>query len=120
LQVIELVNAHFELASEFYRKAPNRIGATSDWRFRDLQKLKVARQSMSYRHSLVIILQAALSKKLNPYEYLDRWFTPEEVRRIRAMPDHSKEQVDYLISLRDPLGLCDTTTRDQLYRLFLV
>jgi hypothetical protein len=118
LQVVELINSHFKLASEFYRKALTRIGVTGDRQFRDLEKLRVARRSLSYRHALAIILQVAIPKKLDPYEYLHRWFTPNEIGRIRALPDHSKAQVDYLISLRDPLGLCDTDTREKLCELF--
>jgi hypothetical protein len=73
---------------------------------------------MSYRNTLAIVLQSAIPKRLNPYEYLDRWFTKDELEMAYALADRSKDQVDYLISLRDPLGLCPEYTRSKLYKLF--
>jgi hypothetical protein len=66
------------------------------------------------------MLQQALPKKLDPYEYLESWFSEEELEKIYSLPDHSSEQLEYMIALRDPLGFCDADTRETLYRLFSV
>jgi hypothetical protein len=120
LQVLNLVNEHFEIASAFHHDVFVRTGIHSDASFRDYARLKIARKSISYRVTLGIILQIAVPKKLNPYKYLHTWFTEDELARIYALPDHSKEQLEYMISMRDPLELCDTHTREQLCRLFSV
>jgi hypothetical protein len=120
LQVLELVSEHFKLVSEFYDKVMVRTGIHNEPIFRDYQRIQVARKSMSHRLTLAIILQAAVPKKLNPYEYLHTWFTEQELKRIYALPDNSREQLEYMISLKDPLDLCDADTRGQLYKLFSV
>jgi hypothetical protein len=118
LDVMKLVEEHYTVASEFKRLILTRTGIRNDKQFRDYARIKVARQTMSYQTSLGIILQVAIPKKLNPYEYLERWFTSIELERAYGFQDHTKEQVDYLISLRDPLGLCASHTRTDLYKLF--
>jgi hypothetical protein len=118
LEVIPLLEEHYAVVSEFNRVALFRAGVYSNVSYRDLLRIHLARKTMSYRNSLAIILQIAIPKKLDPYEYLTRYFTEAEIQNIHSLPDHSKEQVDYLISLRDPLGLCPEDTRSQLYKLF--
>jgi hypothetical protein len=120
LQVLELVIQHFNLASEFYNKVIVRTGIHSDLLYRDYQRIQIARKAISHRITLGIILQAAVSKKLNPYEYLHVWFTEQELKQIYSLPDNSKEQLEYMIALKDPLDLCDEHTRQQLYALFSV
>ena len=77
-----------------------------------------ARKAIGEKVSLGIILQIAVPKKLNPYEYLDKWFTEDELKNIYSFDDHTKEQLEYMISLRDPFGFCDRHTREELYKLF--
>jgi hypothetical protein len=120
LPVIPLVNEHFEIASQFYNRVLVKTGIHRDALLRDFARIKVARKSMSYRNALAILLQIAVPQKLNPYEYLHAWFTEDELKHIYAFPDHSKEQLEYMISLRDPLQTCDATTRKELYKLFSV
>jgi hypothetical protein len=118
LDAVRLVQEHFSIASELKRVLLTRTGIRADVGFRDLRRISIARKTMSYRNSLAILLQIAIPKRLNPYEYLERWFTESELERTYAFEDHSREQVDYLISLRDPLGLCPQDTRNDLYKLF--
>ncbi|MEH2565956.1 hypothetical protein [Bradyrhizobium sp. AZCC 2289] len=118
LEVISLLEEHYAIVSEFNRVVLFRTGIHSSVGYRDLLRIYLARKTMSYRNSLALILQIAIPKKLDPYEYLLRYFTESELQNIYGLPDHSKEQVDYLISLRDPLGICPEDTRSQLYHLF--
>lgn len=120
LGVIELVSKHFALVSSFHKKVFVRAGIYHRQELRDYKRLKLARETISRRFSLGLILQQALPRRLNPYEYLDEWFTEDELSRIYAYANHSKEQLDYMILLRDPLQLCDDSLRDRLYQLFSI
>jgi hypothetical protein len=115
---VHLVDEHFAIVSEFKRVVFTRTGIQDDIAFRDLRRIITARATISYQNTLAIILQIAIPKHLNPYEYLEKWFTVSELQRAYALPDHSKDQVDYLIALRDPLGLCPDDIRNRLYDLF--
>jgi hypothetical protein len=120
LDVISLMEEHFKLASSFHDLFPARLGIHTDKGFRDIERVLSARKTMSYRTSLAVILQIAVPQKLNPYEYLPRWFSPDELKRIYAFRDGTKEQLEYMIALRDPFGFCDRHTRQELYKLFSV
>lgn len=71
------------------------------------------------RQSIKILVQQ-IGKERNPYLYLHKHFTREEVREILRIPNHSKEQVEYIISLRSVNIDCDDELRSSLYTLFNV
>jgi hypothetical protein len=120
LDVISLMDEHFKLVSRFNEVIFVRTGVYSDKGYRDIERILSARKTMSYRTSLAIILQVAVPKKLNPYEYLHKWFSESELKRIYSFPDHTKEQLEYMIALRDQFGFCDRHTRQELYKLFSI
>jgi hypothetical protein len=120
LEVIELMNEHFQLASNFKSVVLFRTGINSDKAYRDIKRILHARKVIGMRVSLGLILQAALKNKVNPYEYLHRWFTESELKNIYCFEDYTKEQLEYMISLRDPFGFCDGHTRRDLYKLFSI
>ena len=120
LEVVKLIDEHFNLASYFKDIVLFRTGVHSDKGYRDIGRIQNARSVMGNRISLGILLQMAVSKKINPYEYLHKWFTDDELKNIYSFGDHTKEQLEYMISLRDPFGFCDRDTREKLYKLFSV
>lgn len=61
-----------------------------------------------------------IAKNKNPYDFLHRYFNEEERREILRRPNNSKEQVDYIISLRIVETACDDELRAALYKLFKV
>lgn len=65
-------------------------------------------------------MQNAIKNGVDPYVHLVRYFTEDELHRARCFDDHSKAQVDYLIALRDPIGLCSDALRGELYKIFKV
>ncbi len=120
VQVIELINSHFKLAKKFMKLLPHRTGILESAEFRDYNKIRLANNICNQISSLGLFLQQTSSKILNPYEYLDRYFSGSEIENIYSFKNHSKAQVDYIISLRDPIGLIDQHTMSQLYQLFQV
>jgi hypothetical protein len=120
LEVIDLIDEHFKLAARFKDTVLFRTGIHSDKGYRDYMRIFQARKVIGERVSLGLVLQIAVPKKLNPYEYLDHYFTEDELKNIYSFEDHTKEQLEYMITLRDPFGFCDRHTREELYKLFSV
>lgn len=118
LQVIELINEHFKLAAEFHRLVFFRSKIHDDKALRDLGRIKLAIKTIGQKIWLGVVMQQAIPGKLNPYEYLHAWFTQDELERIYSIPDHTEEQLDYMLALRDPLKFCDEDTRRNLIKLF--
>ena len=120
LEVLELVDEHFGAVSKLKKVLVHRTGIRGDTALRDLERIESARKAITERVWLGILLQQAIAGKLDPYEYLEGRFTEDELKNIYSLPDHSSDQIEYMISLRDPLGFCDIDTRKQLYILFSV
>src|SRR6266496_438457 len=65
-----------------------------------------------------LYLNEGIKRNLDPYNYLDRFLSPEEVERAKALPRHSREQADLMISMADEYNICDNEIRGLVYRLF--
>lgn len=65
-----------------------------------------------------IILNRAINLKRNPYEYLDRYFTQDQLNEIESFPHKSKRQVDRMIEILDDYEACDDEIRSLVYDLF--
>jgi hypothetical protein len=68
----------------------------------------------------VLFQQLVLPAKRDPYEYLDRYLTPDELDEINSLPFKSKLQVDRIIQLVDEYGACDEALRALVYKAFQV
>lgn len=66
----------------------------------------------------LLIKQALPQKKINPYMYLDRYLSDDEIQEILSLPFRSKQQVDRIIELVDEYGACDEELRKAAYVLF--
>ena len=76
------------------------------------------RKNVSCQWMKVIATQIAVNK--NPYDFLHRFFDEKEQREILRRPNNSKEQADYIISLRSVETACDEELRAAIYNLFRV
>lgn len=56
----------------------------------------------------------------DPYSYLPKFFSEDELRIIAAFPKHSKNQVDQMILIKDKWGMCDDELRKMFYQFFRV
>ncbi|MBS0250464.1 MAG: hypothetical protein JSR78_05305 [Proteobacteria bacterium] len=120
LDVMQIISSYFDCAADLHRRYLTETGLEHDPHFKDYLRLQMAREAASHELTLGLVLQATKSQAVNPYPHLARYFTADELQRIRSLDDHSQAQVDYLIGLRDPIGLCSDELRQGLYRLFQV
>jgi len=66
----------------------------------------------------LLVKQFFLQKKIDPYMYLDRYLSNNEIEEILSFPFRSKRQVDRIIELFDEYGACDGELRKAVYELF--
>lgn len=118
IQIIDVINEHFEMAAAIKSRVLSATGILDDIAYQDFGRIKLAREAIGRLASLGIILQVAVPQKVDPYPHLEGRFTPDELANIYGIAHRSKEQVDYIISLRDPLDFCTESTRNELYKLF--
>jgi hypothetical protein len=66
----------------------------------------------------LLIKQVFLQKKIDPYMYLDRYLSNNEIEEILSLPFRSKRQVDRIIEIVDEYGACDEELRKAVYEIF--
>lgn len=118
LNVLEIISQYHRMASALFHSYGSATGASHSKGFREVVRCKQAIRSAGHVMSLGIVLQGAKQRGTDPYAHLTKHFTKEELGRVFCFPSHSREQVDFMIKLRDPLGFCDERLRDRLYDVF--
>ena len=117
INIADAVGEHFKLFKNFDQRlndifARNVTEAEAD--FYEIEDEHRRWGAQQWGHLLV----SQIGRNRNPYDYLHRFFTPEEVREILRYPKHSKEQVDFIITLKSPHYACDDGLRKALYHMF--
>jgi hypothetical protein len=54
----------------------------------------------------------------DPYRYLDRFLTPEQLEAAQRFPHRSPAQVDFIILAVDEFSACDEALRQKIYQIF--
>lgn len=68
----------------------------------------------------LILKQVVMGRKLDPYKYLDRYLTKDELDEVLSLPMRSQKQVDRIIETLDEYGACDDELRKTVYVAFNV
>ncbi len=68
----------------------------------------------------LLLKQIFPQKKINPYMYLDKYLSDNEIEEVLSLPFRSKSQVDRIIELVDEYCCCDKELRKATYALFEV
>lgn len=68
----------------------------------------------------LLLTQAFPQNKIDPYMYLDKYLSDNEIEEVLSLPFRSKLQVDRIIELVDEYGCCDEKLRYAAYKLFEV
>ncbi len=66
-----------------------------------------------------ILLQQVLPQRnIDPYQYLDKYLTDEQLENIYSFPFRSQQQVDRIIQLIDTHQICTDSMRNKVYDAF--
>jgi hypothetical protein len=118
LDVMQIVSEYFNMAERLYHRYVADCGLVYHSGFCEINRCLEAVEAARTVLSLSLLLQNARANGVNPYHHLCEYFSVDELRRIYCFPARSREQVDYIFLLRDPLGLADSSLRTKLYELF--
>jgi hypothetical protein len=66
----------------------------------------------------LLLQQFVIGAGRNPFDHLDRYLTPSELKEINALPSRSKRQVNRIIEFVDEDGVCDEELRSLAYKAF--
>lgn len=78
------------------------------------------RQKNSVRTSWNLILQAVSNQEIDPYDYLEKYLTADELAEVLKLPHRSIQQVDKILSILDEYNACDDDLRKKIFHLFNV
>ena len=117
LNVSDIVKEHFDLMADFFRQIQDFFAENIADYEKDYFNIEDSHKKITRRMwAKILIMQ--VKEEGNPYSYLHKFFEPREVREILRKPNHSKEQVDYMISLKSVDLDFDEELRDSLYKIF--
>lgn len=72
----------------------------------------------SRSHWNLILNRVVIQAGRDPYDYLLRYLTDDELKRVYTLPMRSKAQVDLIITLLDSDGACNEDLRQVVYKAF--
>lgn len=120
VDVLDAIEKYYQSAKHFHQKYVNAAGIgdmSGALEFARLSQLSEINPKIAW---LKIMGQIAKDRGSDPYDFLTSYFSDSEIGRINCFPRRSKEQVDFMITISDPLSLCDFSLRKMLYDLFSV
>ncbi|WP_133239586.1 hypothetical protein [Pararhodobacter aggregans] len=118
VDIVPALKNYYSAAAALHRGYLSRSGLIFDGGFLEISRCYTARKTFEGIANLRLVLHQIEKQIVFPYDHLRRYFTEDEVARILSLPAFSQEQVDYMIELRDPLGLMPDHDRKKLYNLF--
>jgi len=115
-----LFQNHRKCVLEFYKwfhKEIERASAPNLSEYRNYEKML---NKFGAEAEYKLLLDTALKKKIDPYNYLDEYFDRTELDEIMQFPKRSVKQVDKIIESLDTFNACDDELRQKMYVLFKV
>ena len=119
LDVAKAIGQHFRTLSKFDQNIQDIFNQNKTVAEQDFFNIEDSHKRFLRKQWITIFVEQ-IGKQRDPYDYLHRYFSPEEVREILRRPNHSKEQVDFMIGLKGAEINCDEELRRKLYNKFAV
>lgn len=118
LNLLDTINQYHQMAKSLFHSYESATRVLHRPEYREISRCKLAIDLAPRIMWLGILLQQAKQRSIDPYAHLNDYFTMEELERINCFRTHTREQVDFMIAIRDPIGLCSDELRQGLYSVF--
>lgn len=119
IEIKPIIEAYHKKAQEFATAISALFARNKSFAEIDFYEIEDAYHKSS-RQQWVNLLVTQFSNGRNPYQFLHQFFSAQEVREILRRPNFSKEQVDFIITLKSTEVSCSDDLRQKLYALFSV
>lgn len=117
----ELIPSYNEKVITFHEWFHSEIEKTVGEQIQDYQRcVNIAKSVSEKSFWQMLFKQIVLPKKLDPYDYLDRYLSPNELEEVGRFPKRSIAQVERIISFIDEHGACDDELRALVHSAFQV
>ncbi len=113
-----LFSTYREKVVEFHNWFHSEIIKASEPQLSNYRKHEKCLKQFNLQSTWNLILSEAIKRNINPYDYLDRYFTKDELAEINLLPHGSQAQVDKMIEILDEAKACDDKIRELVYKLF--
>lgn len=117
ISLSEVVRDHFGRLNQLNGKMTDLFAGNITETEKDFFDIEDSHKRETRRQWMKILI-SQIGKGKDPYEHLHKFFDPETVREILRLPRHSREQVDFIISLKVSEIDCDDDLRNLLYDTF--
>lgn len=117
VQLSTIVRMHFRLLDKSIRKIGDAFARHATPSEKDFFEIEDEHKRRGGRLWAGLMI-GQIGRGMNPYDYLHKYFEPEILREILRRPPHSKEQVDFMITLKAAEIDVDDELRSRLYRIF--
>jgi hypothetical protein len=118
LDLLDIIDEYHKMAKSLFKSYQSASGVIYRPDFQEIARCKLATKLVSKMTWLGVMLQQARQRNVDPYRFVGDYFTEAELERIHCLRPNSREQVDFMIQLRDPIGLCRDDLRQSLYSFF--
>lgn len=118
LDLLEIIDEYHKMAKSLFKSYQSASGLVHRPEFQEIARCKLATKLVSKMTWMGVMLQQVKQGNADPYRFIGDYFTEAELERIHCLRPNSREQVDYMIQLRDPIGLCRDDLRQSLYSFF--
>jgi hypothetical protein len=118
VDIERLVREYRTLVRDFYNWFQDHFWSAYDSQINEYLSYEKILKGESWKVHWRQVLDYGIRNNLNPYHYLDRHLTPDEIRRALALPHGSREQIDLMISMADEFKICDDEIREMVLKLF--
>jgi hypothetical protein len=118
LDVLRIVEEYTRRCSRFYSSYLSHTGLLKDSGFVETARCREAIAAMPNIGILNLVVNQVASSGADPFSYLAYYFSEKEIERIRCFDTGSDEQINYMLNVADPLGLCGADLIEKIRVLF--
>jgi hypothetical protein len=118
LDIYDLFKTYRKHVADFYEWHKGRVVDQYSSAIREYLAYKRDYEGITKKYHWNLIISHA-PKDINPYQYLDRYLTAQQLEMILALPHRSKEQVHAIIQAFDMDGYCDDKLREKIEKIFI-
>lgn len=118
IDIASLASIYHTRAHTFYDWLLSEVETAPPPEVADYRRCWKAHRVYSSRPHWRLFLSEFLRRGIDPYLYLDRYLTPDQIEEALQLPPHSREQADFIIRTVDKLSACDEEIAQLVYQLF--